>query len=242
MKAEDIVYTPLDLPPCPTINLDKLYGWLEETYPQEDLLKFTHKKILAKHSDNSSYPWNAKFAKALFWRNDFQKKFPEIVEYVTSGWGFNDSEIIGLILLPKRIEETAKGFWHSDADRLGLRFYIEFENLKEDKLLFKKTLSSNVADTNLFRFFEDDSKLEPTIHEAKFATNKQPFYINNYLAAHTVYNTTPQPRIAVVLGTSYETTKSAEIKQKVDNLIVNSAMKYHKEAIFWHDWKDGLQY
>ena len=240
MNAGDIVYTPLDLPPCPVVDVTKLYSWIDNTYPQNDLLKFTHGKIIAKHSHKAEYSWNTTFAKAVTWRNNFQEEFPEIVDYVTKDWGFDDSEVLGLVLLPKRVDQLAKGFWHSDADKLGLRFYIEFENLKDDKLLFKKTLTHNISDENLFRFFEDNTGLEETTYEAKVLTNRQPFYINNYAAAHTVYNVTSQPRIAVVLGTTHEKTYNSGIKQKVNKLIVDSAMKYHKEAIFWHDWSDGI--
>tara|TARA_B110000503_G_C7113684_1_gene399319 strand:+ start:484 stop:1212 length:729 start_codon:yes stop_codon:yes gene_type:complete len=240
MTAEDIIYTPLDLPPCPTVNLSKLYSWIDDTYPQTDLLKFTHSKILAKHSHKAEYSWNTTFAKALTWRNNFQEEFPEIVEYVTKGWGFSDNEMLGVILLPKRVDLLAKGFWHSDADKLGLRFYIEFENLKNDKLLFKKTLTHSISDENLFRFFEEDTELEKITYEAKILNNRQPFYINNYAAAHTVYNVSDQRRVAVILGTSHEKNYNVSIKQKVNKLVVDSAMKFHKEAIFWHDWSDGI--
>jgi hypothetical protein len=240
MTAEDIVYTPLDLPPCPVVDLTKLYSWIDETYPQNELLQFTHSKILARHSHKAEYSWNTTFAKALTWRNNFQKEFPEIVQYVTEGWGFNDNDILGLILLPKRVDQLATGFWHSDADKLGLRFYIEFENLEDDKLLFKKTLTHNITDANLFRFFADDTALEKTTYQAKLLANRQPFYINNYASAHTVYNISKQRRIAVIIGTTYEKAHNASIKEKVNNLIVNSAMKFHKEAIFWHDWSDGI--
>jgi hypothetical protein len=242
MIAEDIVYTPLDLPPCPSVNLEKLQTWLQRTYPQTELLKYTHRKIIARHSDQQEYSWDTTFAKALNWRNNFHKEFPEIVEYVTSGWGFDDKDILGLILLPKRIDKTSKGFWHSDADRLGLRFYMAFEDIEADKLLFKKTLKFEIKDSNLFRYFDDESLLEKKIYEAKLVHNRQPFYINNYAAGHTVYNSTDKYRVAVILGTAYEMSKNINFKEKIDQMIVRSAMKYYKEAIFWHDWSDGLQY
>lgn len=242
MRAEDIVYTPLDLPPCPSVDMARMNQWIKETYPQKDLLKYTHKKLLAKHSDTEIYPWDATFAKAISWRNNFDKEFPEIVEYLFNSWKLKDEEILGLILLPKRIDDEAKGFWHSDADRLGLRFYIDFEDTKEDKLLFKKTKVHEIDDSKVFRFFEDNSLTENKIHQATIISGKQPFYINNFAAAHTVFNQTNKNRIAVIVGTAYEVSKSQKFKEKIDNLVVNSALKYHKEAIFWHDWSDGIQY
>jgi hypothetical protein len=240
MKAEDIVYTPLDLPPCPDVGIEKMNSWIQQTYPQKDLLGLTHSRILGRSSNRPEYPWDATFAKAITWRNDFHKEFPEIVEYLSSGWGFNDNEVLGLILLPKRLTKESRGFWHSDADRLGLRFYIEFGNTQDDKLLFRKTLKHEVVESNLFRFFQDGTGLEPKMHNATLLTNRQPFYINNYAAAHTVYNTSPQYRIAAIVGTTYETAKNADLKEKINKLIVESALKFHKEAIFWHDWSDGI--
>ena len=84
------------------------------------------------------------------------------------------------------------------------------------------------------------SELEHKIRAATLLLNRQPFYINNYAAAHTVYNTSPQFRIAAIVGTTYETNKNPAFKEKIDKLIVDSAMKFHKEAIFWHDWTDGI--
>jgi hypothetical protein len=240
MKAEDIVYTPLDLPPCPDVGIEKMNSWINRVYPQTNLSSIAHNRILGKNSDRPEYPWDAVFAKAITWRDDFHKEFPEIIEYLDSGWGFKDTEVLGLILLPKRLTKESKGFWHSDADRLGLRFYIEFGNTQDDKLLFRKTLKHEVEETNLFRFFQDGTGLERKIHSATLVSNRQPFYINNYVAAHTVYNTSPQYRIAAIVGTTYETNKDPVIKEKIDKLIVNSAMKFHKEAIFWHDWSDGI--
>jgi hypothetical protein len=240
MKAEDIVYTPLDLPPCPDVGIEKMNSWIKRVYPQTNLSALAHNRILGKNSNRPEYPWDAVFAKAMTWRDDFHTEFPEIVEYLASGWGFKDNEILGLILLPKRLTKESRGFWHSDADRLGLRFYIEFGNTQDDKLLFRKTLKHEVIENNLFRFFQDGTELEHKIRAATLLLNRQPFYINNYAAAHTVYNTSPQFRIAAIVGTTYETNKNPAFKEKIDKLIVDSAMKFHKEAIFWHDWTDGI--
>lgn len=240
MKAEDVVYTPLDLPPCPNVGIEKMNSWIHRTYPQTNLLGVMHNRILGKSSNRPQYPWDATFAKAITWQSDFHKEFPEIVEYLSTSWGFKDNEVLGLILLPKRLTKESIGFWHSDADSLGLRFYIEFENTQDDKLLFKKTLKHEVKESNLFRFFQDGTGLEHKMHSASIYTNRQPFYINNYAAAHTVYNTSQQYRIAAIIGTTYETNKSASLKDKVNKLIVDSAMKFHKQAIFWHDWSDGI--
>ena len=70
--------------------------------------------------------------------------------------------------------------------------------------------------------------------------DRQPYYLNNYLAAHNVKNTSLDRRIAVIVATSYEVNQQSKLKDRIDNLIVSSAQKYHKQAIFWHDWSDAI--
>jgi hypothetical protein len=240
VNATDIVYTPLDLPPCPDVDIDKLEAWMESVYPQEKLINHTANSYISGENQGTAFPWNVIFAKAINWQNNFKEEFPELVKYVTDVWGIPEHELLLMVLLPKRLSDTAADYWHSDKDKLGLRFYISFENTKTDKLLFKKTLSSECKDSNLFRELNTGQGLENKVHEAVLVNNKQPYYLNNYLAAHNVDNKTKERRIAVILATAHEVDYNSKIKTKLEQLIVDSAMKYHEEAIFWHDWSDAL--
>jgi hypothetical protein len=240
MKAEDVVYTPLDLPPCPPIDLVKLEAWIKYVYPQKDLLKSTGGHLIAGINEKKEFPWEVVWAKAMNWQQGFAEQFPEIVDYIVNDWGIADHEIIGLTLLPKRRSDSAVGFWHSDLDKLGLRFYISIENTEKDKLLFKKTLTDECKEENLFRVFETDRGLAPLVYTAEIINSRQPYYLNNFLSAHNVKNVSNDRRIAVIIATSYEIDSQSPLKQKIDNLIVSSAQKYHEQAIFWHDWSDAI--
>ncbi len=240
MNLYDIVYTPLDLPPCPKIDLGKLDSWIESVYPQTELLKQSGNKLIAGTNQKDEFPWKVVWAKALEWKNNFDKLFPEIVNYVVNDWGIPDQDILALTLLPKRISDQSKGFWHSDLDKLGLRFYIDFEDTVTDKLIFRKTLTNKIEDKNLFRVFKTSSGIENKTHTAGIIDHRQPYYLNNYLAAHSVENTTDKRRIAVIIATNYEIGANVELKKKIDNLVINSALKFHNQAIFWNDWSDGI--
>ena len=146
-----------------------------------------------------------------------------------------------MVLLPKKISKNQKDYWHSDRDSMGLRFYISFEDTAQDTLLFRKTLKSECKDSNLFRELNNSSDLENKVHKANIVNNRQPYYINNYLSAHNVNNVTQERRIAVILATSSEIDKTkSTITNKIEDLIVSSAMKYYNSAIFWHDWSDAI--
>jgi hypothetical protein len=240
MKAEDVIYTPLDLPCCPEIDLAKLTAWMNSVYPQKHLLQQTGNYLIAGINEKDAFPWEVVWAKALDWQSNFNEEFPELVNYIVNDWGIPENEIVAMTLLPKRASAISKDFWHSDLDKLGLRFYISFENREQDKLLFKKTLTSECKEENLFRTFQADAGLEHTVHTAHMLGDRQPYYLNNYLAAHNVKNTSLDRRIAVIVATSYEVNQQSKLKDRIDNLIVSSAQKYHKQAIFWHDWSDAI--
>lgn len=241
MQPTDIIYTPLDLPPCPDIDIKKLEEWMELVYPQTQLLERTGGKYISGDNDKNTFPWDVIFAKAISWQNNFKEKFPELVEYVTNSWNIPDEELLLMVLLPKKISKNQKDYWHSDRDSMGLRFYISFEDTAQDTLLFRKTLKSECKDSNLFRELNNSSDLENKVHKANIVNNRQPYYINNYLSAHNVNNVTQERRIAVILATSSEIDKTkSTITNKIEDLIVSSAMKYYNSAIFWHDWSDAI--
>lgn len=242
MNLQDILYTPLDLPACPKVDLARLDKWIDGVYPQTDLLNATGNKFIAGINEKDEFPWKVVWAKALDWREEFDQEFPEIKKYIIEGLGIPDKDIMAVTLLPKRISQQAKGFWHSDIDRLGLRFYIDFEDTVNDRLLFRKTLKYNADNTSLFRTFNSDQLLEKKVHLASILNSRQPYYINNYCAAHSVENVTEKRRIAVIVATSVELGIDSNLYRIMSDIIVNSALKYHKHALFWHDWNDAITF
>jgi hypothetical protein len=244
MNAIDILYTPLDLPPCPEIDIAKLRNWIEKTYPQTNLLDLTEGVVQAHNSKGDKYPWDFTFAKLYSWQNNFDKEFPELAKYAIETFEIAEDEIIVLAILPIRDSTLGVGFWHADPDLLGLRFYVLNESYKENEILIKEAYpnipSEDIIGTN---FTIDDPRLISKIHPAKIVHPRQPFYLNNLRSAHTIINTVISERIAVLFGTKGDDSRlgNDKLKNKFNDLIVKSAYKFHKEAIFSNNWSTSIK-
>jgi hypothetical protein len=244
MNALDILYTPLDLPPCPEVDIDRLREWINRTYPQKELIDSTSGQIQAHNAKGSSYPWNFTFAKFFGWQNNFNIEFPEIANYATEIFGIADEELEGLALLPIRDNYIGTGFWHTDPDTLGLRFYIYNESYKTNKILMK-TIDPSIPVKEVHgKLFDDhDPRLiNGQVHVAEVINPRQPFYLNNMKAAHAIQNTVVAERIAVLFGTISDFNKMSNLPltKKMNDLVVRSAYKY-KEAIFKDDWSSSIR-
>ena len=245
MNAIEILYTPLDLPPCPEIDIAKLRKWIKKTYPQTELLNNTAGKVQAHNSKGETYPWDFTFAKLYDWQNGFHKEFPELAKYATTTFGIQEEELIVLAILPVRDNTLGVSFWHSDPDFLGLRFYVLNENYKENEILIKEAcptaLTSEILGNN---FIEDDPRLiNEKIYVAKNVHPRQPFYLNNSRAAHTIVNTVASERIAVLFGTKGDDSRLGDVSlhKKFNDLVVRSAYRFHKQAIFANDWSSSIK-
>lgn len=244
MNALDILYTPLDLPPCPEVDIAKLRAWVKATYPQKHLIDSTAGKIQAHNSKGSSYPWDFTFAKFFDWQNNFDNEFPELANYATEVFGISNDDLDTLAILPIRDNYIGTGFWHTDPDTLGLRFYVYNEGYKTNKLLIKNA-RPDIPDEQLHgKLFNDiDPRLiNGQVFTGEIANPRQPFYLNNMKSAHAIQNTVVAERIAILFGTSFDMTKKTglDLKEKMNDLIVRSAYKY-KEAIFKDDWSSCIK-
>ena len=243
MNFLDVLYTPIDLPPCPEIDVGRLRVWLTESYPkQKNIIDMTAGEIQAHNKIKDNYPWNFTFAKFFEWQNGFDKEFPELVEYITHIYGINEQEIGVVAVLPVRDKPSKIKFWHTDPDKFGLRFYVTNERYKENTILIKKG-RPEMPDSEIHgkSFEETDYRL---INEKIYRTTnihpRQPFYLNNWKAAHAVEFNVEGERIAILLGTSNMLDDSPEFVGRINDLIVRSAMKYHDQAVLLHDWSDGI--
>ena len=241
MDMLDVLYTPLDIPPCPKIDLGRLNEWVNRVYPQRKLLEKTSGVLTAHELLRDSYPWNSTFAKLFQWQDSFFEEFPEIVNYIRNDWQLDDTESAVLLLLPSRVSSTGFGFWHSDADSLGLRFYIDFEDTEHNKLFIRQTVKNDTGFENLNKNFDEQRNvLADLTTEAKVVHPRQAFYLNNIRGGHAVWNSLPSSRIAVILGTQYDSinrNKYKYLRDRFNKLIVESAMN-HKEAIFCNNFNN----
>jgi hypothetical protein len=240
----DVLYTPIDLPPCPEIDVKKLREWLTDSYPkQQHLINITAGEIQSHNKLKDNYPWNFTFAKFFDWQNGFEHQFPELVEYITQIYGICDSEIGVVAVLPIRDKPSKVKFWHTDPDKFGLRFYVANNQYKENTIVMKKGRpETSDADMHGKTFDETDNRLiNETIYRTNIIHPRQPFYLNNWKAAHAVEFNVEGERIAILLGTDNMLDDSPAFLERMNNLIVNSALTYHKDALFLHDWKDGIK-
>jgi hypothetical protein len=244
MNFLDILYTPIDLPPCPEINVKQLKDWLKESYPlQKHIIDMTAGEIQAHNKLKDNYPWNFTFAKFFEWQNGFDSQFPELVEYITQIYGIAETELEVVAVLPVRDKPSKIKFWHTDSDKFGLRFYVAHERYKENTILIKKGLPG-VPESEMHgkSFEESDSRLmNEKVYRTTNVHPRQPFYLNNWKAAHAVEFNTEGERIAILLGTNNMLDDSPEFLERINELIVRSALKYSNEAVLLHDWTDGIK-
>lgn len=240
MDMLDVLYTPLDIPLCPEIDIDKLYWWIYQTYPQKELLRQTSRYWIG-HDRMENYPWDSTFCKHNYkWLNNFDTLFPEIKNYLLEGFGLEEHEYSVMGMIPARKESVGFGFWHTDPDYLGLRFYFCFDDLENNGLYLKKVKNKEADESYLYSNFDlyMDLLEEETI-KAEIYHPRQAFYLNNIKSGHSVYNSKPGRRCAVIIGTNYSPIHDKEnkfgyLRERYNELVVRSALKF-KEAILLKD-------
>jgi hypothetical protein len=243
MNFLDVLYTPIDLPPCPVIDVKKLRKWVDESYPrQKDLIDMTAGDVQSHNQLKNNYPWNFTFAKFFDWQQGFEEQFPELVDYINNIYKIQDTQLDIVAILPVRDKPSKIKFWHTDPDKFGLRFYVTNDRYKENPILIKKGLPGIPDEDMRGKIFEEtDSRLvNDLVYRANIVHPRQPFYLNNFKAAHAVEFNKEGDRIAVLLGVSNMMYDSAEFTEQMNTLITQSALKYHKDAVFLHDWSDSI--
>lgn len=222
MNIFDILYTPLDLPEMPKIDLPKLRTWISD---YKDRQEIDNRGDFSKVLPNPDYPWDIIYARTKHgWYNDFDKLFPDFAEYSIQGFGLDPSDIHDIILLPIKHTFTGLGFYHSDLDEYGLRFYLE-NNETENFLYIKPTTKPYITRDQLLA----GQQFQDIEHAARLLKPNQAFFINNVRAVHAVNSTELSPtRIAVIVSVL-----KPLAQHKLKELIINSAKKFSEHTILW---------
>jgi len=218
MNPVEILYTPLDTPELPIIDVSKLKTWID-----------SHQSYNSKYDENNK------------WRNNFNVEFPALAEYVSSAFGLQPSDIVTGIFAYTKPEFEGMGFWHSDVDSSGLRMYIE--NEETDDFLFIKptTLPYNNFPTDRLKERESEISLMDSsfqiqtdvIHSAKLLKPTQCFYLNSVRGVHAI-KTNKKGCTRILLALTLDLNISAQnLPQQLKKLIVDSAQKYKDYAIMW---------
>ena len=137
----NLIFSPLDLPDPPEVDMDEFIRWHSD-----------QKKFMLQHNQNKvnstniygGYCWHISWA--IWWNTykldnpwicDFDKRFPELVEYINL-FPFKTLKSISFL---NQIG-GAKVEPHSDPDRMwGMRFYLK--NKTKDALYFSRMKEPN---------------------------------------------------------------------------------------------------
>ena len=230
MDITDILYTPLDIPPFPKFSTDALRDWIKQTHEKQSV----HHELDASRHLGSLYPWNVTYAKQDGrWLNDFEKLFPELSKFFSEAYGFEDSDLYTICILPLKQNFTGVGFWHSDQDPLGIRMYLENEDVDSASLLIKpltKKYNSRMEVGLIPRFGESEKIQSDVTYEIKSPKGASSHFLNNMSCVHAVKsNKEDLRRIAVVIGIK----KQYNTDQRLNDLILRSAYKFKDSVVMW---------
>lgn len=229
MEPIDICYTPLDIPIRPDVDLSKFLSWVKRIYPQS--CKESHFHAEKKFGEN--YTWDLVFSATNgIWQDNFDKEFPEIVNYCYEAFNIKKHELNTVVFLPVRESIKGLGFWHNDRDPTGFRFYIECENHESNPLLMRKTVEKyNEINTIVVPLNEDDNRLQQEIFNCKMINPHMSYYLNNYRSVHAPMMNVPGIRIAAFI--TIKPAFSDIVRARTRDMIVASAIKYKDYAILW---------
>ena len=240
MDILDILYTPLDLPPPPEVDTKKLIDWINNHKQElEPFKKYAYdNNISAENNPKIIWPWNMGLVYLNWdenikpgWICDFDKSFPELSTYMHTVFDIPIEELGSIVILPTKTKHTGMGFWHQDPGEVGLRLYLEFEHIGQNKLFLQKTkLPYDFQQP--FELPVNPELLQDEILECKTLTNRYAWYINNTRAFHGTWTEVENStRIAVIVSGNWTT--GPAIIERLKTKILDSALKYKDYAIYW---------
>jgi hypothetical protein len=239
MNLLDILYTPLDLPEPPVININHLFNWIDQSRSeQEPFRNFLRDAYIADdNSEKFTWPWNMGLAYLNWedhgpgWLSKFDKEFPELSQYFYTVFDIPLEDLGTVVILPVKKKHTGQGVMHMDHDDFGLRVYLEFEHIGQNKLLMQKTRVPYLTRPK-FTYPIDQKLLQKEVIECKTFSPRGCWYINNARAVHGTWTEVEDStRIAVIV--SGNPRSSQDITSRIQNKIITSAEKYKDYAVLW---------
>ena len=235
----NILYTPLDCPPQPAVNLTEFKSWIT-VYWEKIAERREHLKNIGKVGEDKvpNFPWKltSAYTSKDGWAGDFDKQFPELSKYFFEAFDLVPSDVLSILLLPVKDDHQGQGFWHQDHDEYALRMYIDFGD-PGGKLLVKKTkLPYNKQPAISPRYYPKgqapniEDYLEEAVLDCKIADPKQCFFLNNVRSAHATWTSKlGVSRIAVIVYHN----GSEQVLSKIEKLVLQSAEKYKDYVLTW---------
>lgn len=233
ISADNILFTPLDVPTPPEVDVEKFLSWVKRVYPQPCKQTASDSNSTAERNMIDNYPWDLVFgAFNGQWLDGFEKEFPEVAEYCLSAFGIEQIELLTAVFLPIRTSVTGLAFWHHDVDETGFRFYLVNEKSDVNPLLLKRDVNPYTRIPGMIApIAEDDPRIQPGAIECKLPEPRHAFYINNIRAVHSPRVTEPAMRIAGFITVKKHL--SNIIRERSKPLLMRSAEKFKDYAIHW---------
>lgn len=224
-KYAGLIFTKLDLPQPPSVDLQKLLQWMNAA----------HRKLLqAQIADfnkvfpDKQYPWRPVWAHdGTAWDAEFAEQFPELVAYVKL---FPATDWRRVILLAQLPDEEV--FLHVDPDLgIGWRAYL---TLGGPQLYFRKFKDWTPLAENAFTG-TPTAKIQARVEDSKIyvpaPSTPYPWALTSVCAAHGVEKNigTLEARIALLIMPKHE---SVDVAAHHD-LLSRSTTKYASDAIWY---------
>ena len=228
MTPIDIIFTPLDSPPMPEVDIPLLRSWMSDAIKTQ---VYENRADAYARVDPLLYPWLPVYAKIQKeWYNQFDQIFPELASYFHQAFKVNEEDVLDVNLLPLKDDKEGVHFWHGDPDLNGLRFYI-YNKQPEDFLYMAQTKLPimSQAEIGLPRNPKKED-FQSKILKPKLPFENQPFYLNNIRSIHAVNSKMKNSgRISVTVALD----RKMNLITNLENLVVNSAKKFSEYAILW---------
>lgn len=229
MTPFDILYTPLDIPEPPAVDLNLLVDWVRKYQDEQEILNRKDSSKVLKEK----YPWDIIYCKVEYhWYQDFDKLFPTLAEYCDTAFGVPRERISNIVILYTKDNFVGEGFWHTDTDETGLRFYLDNQE-KGEFLHMRPTVLPYTNRASAVDAIQQDveTALQKKHFSAKLLKPNQGFFINNVRSIHSAYTSTPG-LVRISFSVTVDT-DMIDMPKSLSNLIVQSAEKYKEHALFW---------
>jgi hypothetical protein len=235
----NILYTPLDLAPPPPCDPEKLINWIDTNKEQlEPYKQYAYdNRLTSEKNTQIAWPWNMGLA-YLNWDNtgpgwlcNFNKEFPDLSDYMYKVFDIPIEELGTIVILPIRKKHTGFGFLHQDPGDFGIRIYLEFEHIGQNKLFLQKTRVPYMKRPD-YEPPIDPNILQKELIECKTLSNRGCWFINNTRAFHCTYTEVEDStRVTVIVSGNAST--NDKILQRLTPKIISSAEKFKDHAVFW---------
>ena len=165
------------------------------------------------------------------WLCNFNKEFPDLSDYMYKVFDIPIEELGTIVILPIRKKHTGFGFLHQDPGDFGIRIYLEFEHIGQNKLFLQKTRVPYMKRPD-YEPPIDPNILQKELIECKTLSNRGCWFINNTRAFHCTYTEVEDStRVTVIVSGNAST--NDKILQRLTPKIISSAEKFKDHAVFW---------